>query len=515
MNRAWRSLPVALLVLGGCTDEPAATSAAELTGAPGIARGAPWRAWDRGGEPASWRAPAYDDGAWLAGPGPLGYGEDYVATQVAPGPVTTYFRTTFTARGAVRSLAADVMYDDGLVAYLDGVEIARVGLPAGAIGPATPAVGHEARDTYDSLELDAFAPLVTEGTHVLAVEVHQSPPASSDLVFDLALRIGATWTQQPTGTLDAVDDVAFVDARRGWAVAGARILRTVDGGATWSPQPMENAARLRAIDFGDANHGWIVGDAGAVLRTYDGGEHWTIETGPTADFDDVDFVDAMHGWRSAAGGRIDRTIDGGETWTTHAIPTVLDQAPVTRVAFVDARTGWAIAARTTDGPVVFRTIDGGLTWTAHGPAPAADVLVTDLAAIDARTAWITLRAAADPRGEHAWVTRDAGATWSEAPPTANDRALDAIAFVDADRGWATGAAGSIIATVDGGRTWQIQRRAGDAPGPSYRSLHALDGDHLWIAGSDGTLVHTTTGGWRAEPVRPAALAADPAPSRVR
>ena len=165
-----------------------------------IARGSAWKYRDQGGDLGSaWRAPAYDDAAWTSGAGPLGYGESYLATTVSYGsnpaqkPITTYFRKKFVvdvpAGTPVTGLRGELMYDDGAVVYLNGQELARVSMPAGAIGASTLALGHEAGNAYQSFDWSAAAALVVPGENVIAVEVHQQAPSSSDLVFDLALQV--------------------------------------------------------------------------------------------------------------------------------------------------------------------------------------------------------------------------------------------------------------------------------------------------------------------------------------
>ena len=101
----------------------------------------------------TWRQTAYVDGSWPAGPGILGYGDPFIVTTIPYGPnagnkyPTTYFRTTFTVAAApasITSLTLNVNYDDGFAAYLNGQEIARRGLAAGA-GYAAYAANHEGR----------------------------------------------------------------------------------------------------------------------------------------------------------------------------------------------------------------------------------------------------------------------------------------------------------------------------------------------------------------------------------
>ena len=86
----------------------------------------------------SWRGVLYDDSSWPSGPGVLGFGDASIATQVPWGPnpnaryTTTYFRTSFVLSeppSQIQSLTLMANYDDGFIAYLNGVEVARRGLP--------------------------------------------------------------------------------------------------------------------------------------------------------------------------------------------------------------------------------------------------------------------------------------------------------------------------------------------------------------------------------------------------
>jgi photosystem II stability/assembly factor-like uncharacterized protein len=74
-------------------------------------------------------------------------------------------------------------------------------------------------------------------------------------------------------------------------------------------------------------------------------------------------------------------------------------------------------------------------------------------------------------------------------------ALDAVQFVSATRGWAAGA-GRILATSDGGRTWQRQY---DGPAKLYQADFA-DASHGWAVGTSA-LLSTSDGGrtWAALP----------------
>lgn len=142
----------------------------------------------------AWQQPGYADGAWPAGPAALGYGDPFIVTTIPYGPdlnnkyPTSYFRTTFpvvTAPAMIASLTLNVNYDDGFAAYLNGQEIARRGLAAGA-GYAAYAANHEGGG-YETIDVSAFVGALVAGTNVLAVEVHQTNASSSDLAFDAEL----------------------------------------------------------------------------------------------------------------------------------------------------------------------------------------------------------------------------------------------------------------------------------------------------------------------------------------
>jgi len=152
---------------------------------------------------ASWNQPEYDDTGWLDGPGILGYGESYIATTVPYGPdpndkhITTCFRHTFelTADPAeIARLILSANYDDGFVAYINGLEVVRKSMPAGDIAYSTAAYSHEG-GTYEQIDISDYAGLLVNGTNHLAVEVHQVNPTSSDLVWDMELSSSNSWIE--------------------------------------------------------------------------------------------------------------------------------------------------------------------------------------------------------------------------------------------------------------------------------------------------------------------------------
>ena len=154
--------------------------------------GSLWRYNDSGKDPGiAWRQADYDDAAWAVGLAPLGYGQ-VVTTTVGFGDdpadkhLTTYFRTTFESPGPMLGVELRMRRDDGAVVYINGTEVLRSGMPKGDVTAGTPA-RYTQGDGASWIDAEIAGTTVAEGTNVVAVEVHQSKPDSSDLLFDLSV----------------------------------------------------------------------------------------------------------------------------------------------------------------------------------------------------------------------------------------------------------------------------------------------------------------------------------------
>ncbi|HUL51172.1 MAG TPA: lamin tail domain-containing protein, partial [Candidatus Nitrosotalea sp.] len=166
-----------------------------------VSTGAVWKYNDTGSNlGTAWREFGYDDSSWPSGPAELGYGDTAEgrpeATVVSYGPdpnnkyITTYFRRAFVVTNAATftELTVNLMRDDGAAVYLNGTNIFVSNLPTGPIDYLTLAPnGVAGADEYAFFSTSVSPSLLREGTNVLAVEVHQTAPTSSDISFDLAL----------------------------------------------------------------------------------------------------------------------------------------------------------------------------------------------------------------------------------------------------------------------------------------------------------------------------------------
>lgn len=102
--------------------------------------------------------------------------------------VTFYFRTHFNLDDvpvAGASLYSTNYLDDGAVFYINGTEVGRLRVPAGALTWDT--VGSNPATEGAPTRIDMPASALVEGDNVLAVEVHQSGATSSDVAFAMNL----------------------------------------------------------------------------------------------------------------------------------------------------------------------------------------------------------------------------------------------------------------------------------------------------------------------------------------
>lgn len=67
--------------------------------------------------------------------------------------------------------------------------------------------------------------------------------------------------------------------------------------------------------------------------------------------------------------------------------------------------------------------------------------------------------------------------------------LNDIKFADAKSGWAVGEQGVIIASVDGGITWQDQQSGAQTTLMSVE-VSPTDKQTLWVGGLEGTVLTT-------------------------
>jgi hypothetical protein len=144
----------------------------------------------------TWVTTGFDDTAWGDGFYGVGYdtsgdADDLIATVVPAGSLSIYTRVQFTIDdvGEVLDLTLGVDYDDGYVAWINGIEVFRSSqMPAGPIDWNTDSSSHESsNDSSPDYELEDISglgiPALQNGLNVLAIGVWNKSAGSPDLVL--------------------------------------------------------------------------------------------------------------------------------------------------------------------------------------------------------------------------------------------------------------------------------------------------------------------------------------------
>ena len=217
---------------------------------------------------ADWKSIAYDDSFWSVGNGGIGYGDGDDVTVIPP-VSSVYLRTSFTVldTSLFRAAILHADYDDGFVAYLNGIEMCRSNIGSPGIVPSynDPASGFREATMYAGGLPESyywsnpnFRSALQPGENVLAVQVHNQNIASSDLsaIFFLSLA--------------SPDNVGLFPPPPSWFYAPTNysnlplLVVTTDGSGI--PDEPKVAVRLQIADAGPGNYNFSDGPFDA----YDG-----------------------------------------------------------------------------------------------------------------------------------------------------------------------------------------------------------------------------------------------------
>ena len=150
-------------------------------------------------DPGAWRLPGFDDTGWTAAAAAIGYGEAFVVTDLSEldPPMRRNYTSIFLRKSfevvslaSLESYTFSSLYDDGFIAWINGVEVLRVNMPGEAGDPISieddALRSHEARE-FESFVLPGVREYIVEGTNLLAVQAFNVSATSSDFVFDMTL----------------------------------------------------------------------------------------------------------------------------------------------------------------------------------------------------------------------------------------------------------------------------------------------------------------------------------------
>jgi hypothetical protein len=227
-----------------------------------------------GGAPTlGWTQLGFDDSAaagWEQGPTGIGYADGDDATVLADmqnAYVSVYARKVFNlpSLAGIATLAVEIDYDDGVIAFLNGVEVAR----SANMGAAGALLAFDAVSTagHESGTPELFAIGVANlraGDNVLAIQCHNTAIDSSDLsllprlVSNLCVPVqGVTCVLDPmtgdvTVTWTASPHDSYVVTRNGTPIAGSPFAAGTTSVTDASPENLDNVYEVIGV-LGGAN----------------------------------------------------------------------------------------------------------------------------------------------------------------------------------------------------------------------------------------------------------------------
>ncbi len=269
------------------------------------------------------------------------------------------------------------------------------------------------------------------------------------------------------------------------------VLASNDGGRSWIPRSRGHAAITDIALQPGSKTAWAI--AGAyLLKSADGGATWAPQQGahsPAAHSEFRSIQVSADGQRLWVASRDDvfRSEDGGESWVGRgaaaARPDRRSRHPPGRARLGRQRRGW---------PSCAGDRDGGASWS--GPVHKAPFSLKSISVAENGALILAVG-----QGPAIVASRDGGRTWQE-----TDLLLGRLTFLndvaiakDGRHALVVGRHRTLLATMDGGETWSI---ANVGPNATLNDVVLLDDDSGWIGGDNGTLLRFEDLGSKIQPM---------------
>ncbi|MDG2122662.1 MAG: cadherin domain-containing protein, partial [Verrucomicrobiales bacterium] len=195
-------------------------------------------------EGTTWRARSFDDTAWSRGRYGFGYDtagdyDDLIDTDLEnsmfESAASLYLRSSFTLDdpGSLTKLLLRVKYDDGFVAYLNGVEIAAANEPGNTAWDSTATGSHADGEAveFEDFDVSNYLNRLATGNNVIAFHAMNRATDNSDFLFVPQLVASAT------GTAQLPDPPSLsLSSAIGVTTSGARLRGTLDTNGGENPE---------------------------------------------------------------------------------------------------------------------------------------------------------------------------------------------------------------------------------------------------------------------------------------
>lgn len=274
--------------------------------------------------------------------------------------------------------------------------------------------------------------------------------------------------------------------------------------------PVVHGALLDVLALPDGKRVWAVGARGLVIHSDDGGLSWTqkknvvsrvtVQCRTDADCDDGLYCNGAETCSTLSSKCVPGTLPCGERQTCDEAGQACRDlnAPSSSSSSSSSSVDPSQNAPN-EQPILKGQEAGDEARPAQQPRTQPPQLrgpLPDLHAVhfdaDGLYGWIV--------GEYATIlaTTNGGETWQAKGKGAEGDLYD-VQFIDRQNGWASGEAG-VFLTVDGGKTWSMGVMDSGEAAADPIALCFVDADNGWAVGENGTILATTNGGksWKRQ-----------------
>jgi photosystem II stability/assembly factor-like uncharacterized protein len=290
----------------------------------------------------------------------------------------------------------------------------------------------------------------------------------------------------PAQITSAVYGMHISDASNFWVTGSQGIVATTDGGSTWSNKQISSNI-IYDINFLSSTNAFALDAKGIVWSTTNSGATWTsTQLSTIIPLRQMD-LKTSNLFIVGDGCNIYKSSDNGATWV--AKNSTVTQQSLRKIIFKGDNNGWTVEGPATNGnSKLLQTTDGGQTWTILYTFPNSIYSIN----MPTSTTWYIGCA-----NNSIYKTTNAGVSFSPLsgfPTGFTGLTFYAMAFVDANVGYAGGSGGKLMKTMDGGSTWSDISSANTFSGQIIEDIALIDANTFYISGLGSHLAKTTDGG---------------------
>ncbi|MBT3251799.1 MAG: hypothetical protein HN729_02315 [Candidatus Marinimicrobia bacterium] len=308
-------------------------------------------------------------------------------------------------------------------------------------------------------------------------------------IISIGVGLSQEWIPIESGFAGSITSLSFANDSHGAAsCSNGVILKTVDSGLTWSTIQSPATSTLNDISYINEDIIVAVGDGPIIIRSVNGGVDWSIiPSGISYGLLSVDIDSSGNGIAGGFGQTIIITDDYGASWSTYQ--TDMFGGKFSGAHMIDDNIGFVFGENSIFGPLVARTTNGGASWQFDSfylveNDVSYEGYLLDGYFFDANHGQI-IGHRFDNHG--AISTTEDYSNWSTLHffDTLND-----IDFMNENEGFASGANGLVLSTIDGGESWSEEYMAESL---TLNTIAVVGESVILTAGEFGTIFRQALG----------------------